>query len=111
MLYNLAAAINLAGCASAPYSVVKENPSSPKLSGYKSIYVGWLDLRENDWELYGYDSKNIWASEIKKHNIEGLREYLKTALPGKTITGAMSKSDVFPERKTYTLNSILIKSI
>jgi len=88
-------AASLIGCASA-FSVVKENPSSPKLGGYKSIYVGWLDMREDDWKLYGYASKNLWITEIKRHNINGLQEYLKGDLPGKTITGAKSKSDQFP---------------
>jgi hypothetical protein len=46
-------------------SIVKENTSSPKLSGYKTIYIGWLDLRENDWKLYGYASKDQWVTAIK----------------------------------------------
>ena len=82
------------GCAST-FSIVKENPSSPKLSGYKTIYVGWLDLRENDWKLYGYASKDQWVTAIKTANISVLQEYLKQDLPGKTITGASSKSDTF----------------
>ncbi|MFH0977460.1 MAG: hypothetical protein V1874_16900 [Spirochaetota bacterium] len=89
-----AAAIILTGCASA-FSIVKENPSSPKLSGYQSIYIGWLDLREDDWKLYGYDSKNTWATEIKRHNINGLQEYIKLELPGKTIIGSTAKSDAY----------------
>jgi hypothetical protein len=88
------AAVILSGCAS-QFSIVKENPSSPKLSGYKSIYVGWLDLREDDWKLYGYDSKNTWATEIKRSNINGLQVYLKSDLPGKTIIGASSKSEAY----------------
>ena len=90
----LAAAFFLSGCASA-FSIVKENPASPKLNGYKSIYVGWLDLREDDWKVYEYDSKNTWATEIKRHNTKGLQEYIKAELPGKTIYGAASKSETY----------------
>jgi hypothetical protein len=97
------AAIFLSGCASSPFTIVKENPFSPKLSGYQSIYVGWLDMQEDDWQLYGYDSKNTWATEIKKHNIEGLREYLKAQLPGRSITGAKSKLDAFAGKEDIFL--------
>ena len=82
------------GCASA-FSITKENTSSPNLSGYKNIYVGWLDLREDDWKIYGYASKNLWMTEIKRNNVNGLQMYLKEYLPGKKIIGATSKSDVF----------------
>lgn len=86
----------LIGCVSS-FSVVKESPSSPKLSAYKSIWVGWLELREDDWKQYGYASKDLWLTEIRRHNVSGLQEYLKAELSGKTITGAKSKSDQFPE--------------
>jgi hypothetical protein len=96
------------GCAS--FSIVKENPSSPSLSGYKTIYVGWLDLREDDWKLYGFASKEKWVATIKWANISALQEEFKKDLPEKTITGASSKSDTFPGNSDlylkFTLNKI-----
>ncbi len=77
------------------FTIVKENPSSPNLSGYKSIYVGWLDLNEDEWKNCGYASKDIWVAEIKKLNVDGLQLYLKTELPEKNIVGAASKKDLY----------------
>lgn len=82
------------GCMS-NYNILKENPSSPNLSGMKTIYVGWLDLREGDSSAYGFE-RNNWATEIGRHNIEGLQVYLRDALPGKKIIGATSKADMYP---------------
>ncbi len=89
-----AAVVFLADCASR-FSVLKEAPSLPKLSGYKSIYVGWLNLDENEWKTYGYGSKNVWASEIRRNNVEGLQVYLREELPGKALFGAQSKDETY----------------
>ena len=96
------------GCATR-FSVVKENPSSPKLSEYKSIYIGWLDLNEDNWKTYGYTSKNIWVSEVKKHNVNGLQEYFKADNPGKTIYGASSKTETYSGKGDLVLKLKLIK--
>jgi len=77
------------------FDIVKENPSSPYFRTYKSIYVGWLDLNEDEWKNCGYASKDIWITEIKKLNVNGLQMYLKTELPDKTILGASSKTDTY----------------
>ncbi len=71
------------------YNVVKESPASVNLSGYNSIYVGWLDLGPN---LYGHKPAE-WITENRRNNVDGLQIYLKTALPGKKITGAASAAD------------------
>ena len=92
VLFFIAAfAIN---CAS-PVSVTKENTESPRLKKYKIIYVGWLQLREDDWKNYGYGSKRQWINAIKKHNISGLQTYLKEQLTGRKIYGAKSQKDVY----------------
>jgi hypothetical protein len=88
------AAIFFFGCAS-PFSIDKESQSAPKLNVYKNIYIGWLDLREDDWKLYGYTSKNLWLAEIKRHNVTGLQQYIKAELPGKKISGASSKTEKY----------------
>ncbi len=88
------AVIFLSGCITR-FSVVKDNPSSPSLSGYKSIYISWIDLNEEGWSTCGYESKAVWAAEIKKHNLQGLQEYFKADLPGKAIYGAASKSETY----------------
>lgn len=96
------------GCATR-FSVVKENPSSPKLSGYKSIYIGWLDLNEDNWKTYGYTSKNIWVLEVKKHNVNGLQEYFKADNPGKTIYGASLKTETYSGKGDLIIKFKLIK--
>jgi hypothetical protein len=103
-----AAVLILSGCATR-FATVKENPSLPKLSGYKSIYVGWLDLNEEEWKNCGYASKNIWLAEIKKHNIKGLQEYIKLELPDKTVFGASSKTDTYTGKGDLFLKFKIIK--
>jgi len=80
------------GYSKTSFEIVKETPASPKLSGYKSIYLGWLDLKEADYNLYGHKPGD-WKTEIRRHNTEGLQVYLKDALPGKIISGAASPAD------------------
>ncbi len=74
------------------FNVIKESPSSVNLSGYNSIYVGWLDLGAN---LYGHKPGD-WATENRRNNVDGLQIYLRDALPGKKITGANSAADQYP---------------
>jgi hypothetical protein len=73
------------------YNVVKESPASVNLSGYNSIYVGWLDLGAN---YYGH-KENEWIIEKRRNNVDGLQVYLKAALPEKKITGAISAVDKY----------------
>jgi hypothetical protein len=97
--------IFLISCSGNFYNVLKENPSSVNLSGYNSIYVGWLDLGPN---LYGHAPAD-WNTENRRHNIDGLQLYLRDALPGKKIFGATSIADQYPGnadlRLQFKLNS------
>ncbi len=87
----------IAGCPSL-YKVTKETPATKSLSDYKQIYVGWLDLQEEDWQKYEFESKEIWKGEIAKHNNEGVRAYLKEDLGDRVIGGASSKDEAFPTK-------------
>jgi hypothetical protein len=73
------------------FNIIKENPKSVNLSSYNSIYVGWLDLGPN---LYGHKPAE-WITENRRNNVDGLQIYLKDALPGKKIIGAMSPADMY----------------
>ncbi len=83
------------GYSASSYEILKENPSSPKFKEFKSIYVGWLDLKENDYDIYG-QKQNDWKTLIRVLNTEGLQVYLKEAMPGTKITGAASSADRYP---------------
>ena len=91
------------------FTTVSENPSSPNLSGNKSIYVGWLDLNEEEWQNCGYASKDIWVAEIKRHNVEGLQLYLKDELPEKTVFGVSSKTDTYSGKGDIFLKFKVVK--
>lgn len=85
-------AVFLFGCATR-YVVNKESPTLQSLGEYKKIHMDWLDLKENDWEVYGYGSMQEWKQEIHDMNVLGLHKYIKEFLPRKEYSFATSVSD------------------
>jgi len=85
----------LVGCA-AHFNVQDETSPQKELKSYNHIAIGWLDLDENKWEEFGYDSVDTWSNVIKDENISGLQVYLKDYLPEKEFIFVESKSAVIP---------------
>jgi len=63
------------------------------MSGMNRILVGWVDFREDDWALHGYENKADWAAKVTILNTELVRLCLPKYLIGKTIVGAKEKGD------------------
>ena len=63
-----------------------------KLKQYQEINVGWVDLGEDNYKLYGYDESNKkeWKELLDGNNLENFPKFLKGYLPGKTINTAKS---------------------
>ena len=55
--------------------------------------MDWLDLKEEDWVVYGFSSMNEWRGVIREMNIDGFHKFIKEFLPRKEFSFAASNSD------------------
>ena len=70
-----------------------DKETTADMSGMNHIFLGWVDLKENAWTLYGYSSKEEWASMVTGFNIQFLG-LCQAKLPGgKTVVGARDIAD------------------
>jgi hypothetical protein len=65
---------------------------------YKSLYVGWLDLREDDYAKYRYETKDLWKRAIYYLNVDSLHGFMKEYLPDKTLYFAEQNDRSFPKK-------------
>ncbi len=67
-------------------------------SGEKTLFVGWMDLKADDYKKFGFETKKEWEDEIKNINIDGLQKYIVQYL-GKnfTVIGAKQLGDTGPK--------------
>jgi hypothetical protein len=61
------------------------------MRGMNRIFIGWVDLKEDNWVLAGED-KDYWVSTIRMLNAQILGS-CQRSLPGKTVVGAKDKGD------------------
>lgn len=73
--------------------IKNESPEVPPLDQYKRIHVDWLDLKEEDWVVYGFSSMNEWRGVIREMNIDGFHKFIKEFRPRKEFSFAASNSD------------------
>jgi hypothetical protein len=67
--------------------------TSADMSGMNRIFIGWVDLKEDDWALHGYSSKAEWAGKVNLLNAQILGLCQGKYLPGRNIVGAKDRSD------------------
>jgi hypothetical protein len=70
-----------------------DKETTADMSGMNRIFLGWVDLREDDWAVHGYSSKPEWASQIIALNAALVGFCQSKYLVGKTVVGAKDKSD------------------
>ena len=70
-----------------------DKETTADMSGKGKIFVGWVDMNEDDFASHGYPSKEVWGGKIVEINAELLR-LCQVKLEGKTVVGAKSKGDV-----------------
>ena len=63
------------------------------MRGMNRIFLGWIDMKEDAWALYGYSSKEEWASMVTGLNSQFLGLCQTKLLGGKTVVGARDKGD------------------
>jgi hypothetical protein len=84
--------LTLSNCHSL-YKVVKETPTKQDLKSYKTLYLGWADLKEADYEMYGYETKDEWTTAINELNTKGIQLYISDLCKSKTIYVAKNNGD------------------
>lgn len=70
--------------------------TSEPMKKYNAVYVGWIDLGEENYAAYGYGTKDAWAEEIRSQNIDSLQAYTRKYMHNWNVTGAESKTAVAP---------------
>lgn len=81
----------LTGCSC--YQTLRETTPAANLRTYKQIHLGWLDLGEGRYPLYGYseEEKETWIKLVQEENTV-LPKYLKEFLRHQEVHGGTSKS-------------------
>jgi hypothetical protein len=70
-----------------------DKETTADMKGMNRIFLGWVDMREDDWAVRGYKSKAEWAPKIVEMNAEFLRLCQVQLVDGKTVVGAKEKGD------------------
>lgn len=81
----------MAGRHSVPRYLDKE--TAPDMTKMNRIFIGWVDMREDDWGAHGYTTKVAWTDVIASLNASLDSNLLVTYLPGKTLVAAKDKDD------------------
>ncbi len=92
----------LAACvaSSAPAFAARHKPShfldketTVDLSGMKRIFIGWVDMHEDDWSAQGYTTRQEWADTIATLNAGFVSDLMQNDLPNRTLVPAKNKDD------------------
>ena len=78
--------------------------SNINLNKYKTIYVGWVDLHEENWGIHFYNSQEEWKTSINKLN-SGFQVRLKNEF----LTDKIIKSASYDKREPTEKNGLFIK--
>src|ERR1039458_7153514 len=70
-----------------------DKETTADMNGMNRIFLGWVDMKEDDWAAHGYSSKADWANKVAGLNIEFLRLCQTKLIGGKTVVGAKEKGD------------------
>jgi len=69
----------------------KEKTAAPALN---RVFLGWVDLVPDDWQLHGFSSKAEWSETVDALNGFFQRSCTSKWLADRTVTGAKSINDV-----------------
>jgi len=57
------------------------------------IFLGWVDLRPEDWLIHGYDKQAEWNEVVNELNSVFQHGFQTRYVPGRTVGAAKEKSD------------------
>ena len=71
-----------------------DKETTADMSGKNKIFLGWVDMKEDDYAVHRYATKAEWATAIMGLNGEFLQLCKVKLIDGKTVVGAKDKNDV-----------------
>ena len=90
----------LLACLGVPSSLEARGPkrylnkeSTADMSAMKTIFLGWVDMKPDDWKVHEYGSKEEWAAVINTLNRAFQQDCATTRLSGRTVTAANDQAD------------------
>jgi hypothetical protein len=69
-----------------------DKETTADMSGVNRIFIGWVDMKEDDWAAHGYSDKAEWTAAINQLNSELLR-LARLKFAGKTVEAAKQAGD------------------
>jgi hypothetical protein len=72
--------------------VTMTKESAADMSSRQKIFLGWVDLRPDDWKRLEYGGKEEWVAVINRLN-RAFQQDLSANLSGRTVTAAKSSED------------------
>ncbi len=86
----ICAIICFSSCGAGKYEIKTEKSQGPSLGGYKTIFIGWLNLGPQRWKELGFKSQAQWNTEIRAVNVEWLHKAARSELSSKKLVLAQS---------------------
>ncbi len=63
------------------------------MSKMNRIFIGWVDMHEDDWGAHGYATKQQWMDIIASLNASFNSNLIASDLTGRTLVSAKNKDD------------------
>ena len=83
-------------CTAVPVSLAAKEKAKPvDMKDINRIFVGWVDINQEDWKMQGYASRKDWLDVISNANSTFQQRVIKS-LAGRTVTAAKDKDDAAP---------------
>jgi hypothetical protein len=70
----------------------RQQPAPAGWGSATRVFVGWVNISEEDWPVLGYASRQDWAEAIEVGNLAFQRQ-LQRKVPERVVTGAKSGKD------------------
>lgn len=71
----------------------QDKETTVDMSGMKRIFIGWVDMHEDDWAAQGYTTKQEWVDTIATLNAGFVSNLMQNDLPNRTLVPAKNKTD------------------
>ena len=82
--------ISVLACVGLYASPKKETAAD--MTASKTIFIGWVDIKSNDWAVLGYANEKDWADVIEQSN-KSFQQVCQSKLQTRQVTGAQSSTD------------------
>ena len=91
LILGLLLCLGLQSSLQAKNKEVKETTAD--MSGTKKVFLGWVDLPVDQWNLWGYSGREEWSEVINDLNQEFQNSCQTHYLEGMVVTAAKNRTD------------------